>query len=574
MRLPRLALGLFLLGGVYADQGGLYPPGLLPLINRANALLSTGQFNEAAKMYSEAIDQAPADYLLYYKRATAYLSLQRHSAALDDFDKVLSLTSNTFDNAHLMKARIYAKEGQYNLAKPSLKLYIKAKGKSKDQDAEELEKEIEEGEQLHSKLEKERKSQLWNACVETASSLLRTASHSVEVRTWRAECAFAAGDLESSVGDLSRLSGLLQPSTTLLTHIFRLSYFLLPPSPGAMNALKQCLHYDPDSKLCLSAHRLVKNFDKGFAQIEEMIGREDWRGVVKQLLTPGGGKTGDLWRKFEEAMAENVGSEDAILPLVPPTLLESTVPDADKNHRKLVMKSLPIPNASKVSVQRQTLVRALCKSFTHLADQSKGEEYKKQMGKWCNELLTLQGCEEDVDGLVGKSEDLLGKEEFEEAVRILDKAFEASGRSDRNIHARLSKAQKLLKQSKQKDYYKVLGVSRDADQKTIKKAFRQAAKSAHPDKGGSEAKMAAVNEAYEVLSDPELRARFDNGDDPNDPSGGMGGNPFAQGGHPFAQFFSGGAGGFGGFPGGGFAGGGPGGFQFHFNSHGGGRRGH
>jgi DnaJ family protein C protein 3 len=38
------------------------------------------------------------------------------------------------------------------------------------------------------------------------------------------------------------------------------------------------------------------------------------------------------------------------------------------------------------------------------------------------------------------------------------------------IHARLSKAQRLLKLARQKDYYKVLGVSRDADEKTIKKA--------------------------------------------------------------------------------------------------------
>jgi len=200
-----------------------------------------------------------------------------------------------------------------------------------------------------------------------------------------------------------------------------------------MNALKQCLHYDPDSKICLSQHRLVKNLDKGFIQIEEMLGKEDWRGVVKQLLTPGGGKTGDLWRKFEEAMEENVGQEDSVLPLVPPVLLESTFPNVDQNSKKLVIKSLPMPNASKVSIQRQTLVRALCKSFTHLADQSKGEEYRRSMGKWCNELLTLQGCEEDVDGLIGKSEELIVKEEFEEAVRILDKAFEVSGRSDRNV---------------------------------------------------------------------------------------------------------------------------------------------
>ena len=69
---------------------------------------------------------------------------------------------------------------------------------------------------------------------------------------------------------------------------------------------------------------------------------------------------------------------------------------------------------------------------------------------------------------------------------------------------------------------------------------RKAVLTAHPDKGGSEAKMAAVNEAYEVLSDPELRQRFDNGDDPNDPMAGQGGGPFFQGGGfpgGFAQFF-------------------------------------
>lgn len=84
---------------------------------------------------------------------------------------------------------------------------------------------------------------------------------------------------------------------------------------------------------------------------------------------------------------------------------------------------------------------------------------------------------------------------------------------------------------------------------------------AHPDKGGSEAKMAQVNEAYETLSSPgkqrcrynifclaqlifaELRQRFDNGDDPNDPSSQGGapftgyGSPFGGGDHPFAHFF-------------------------------------
>lgn len=58
--------------------------------------------------------------------------------------------------------------------------------------------------------------------------------------------------------------------------------------------------------------------------------------------------------------------------------------------------------------------------------------------------------------------------------------------------------------------YEVLGVPPDADSDTIKRGFRVAASKAHPDrKGGSDEAMAAVNEAYELLSDPERRAAFD-----------------------------------------------------------------
>jgi DnaJ family protein C protein 3 len=78
--------------------------------------------------------------------------------------------------------------------------------------------------------------------------------------------------------------------------------------------------------------------------------------------------------------------------------------------------------------------------------------------------------------------------------------------------------------------------------------------------------MALLNEAYEVLSNPDLRARFDNGEDPMDPTAQQGGNPFAGfqgGGHPFAQFFQQQQG----FAGQGHGGMPKGGFQFHF-SHG------
>ena len=64
-----------------------------------------------------------------------------------------------------------------------------------------------------------------------------------------------------------------------------------------------------------------------------------------------------------------------------------------------------------------------------------------------------------------------------------------------------------------KDYYQILGVPRDASEADIKKAFRKLARQYHPDvakdKKTAEAKFKEVNEAYEVLSDPEKRKKYD-----------------------------------------------------------------
>src|SRR6266566_4251462 len=63
-----------------------------------------------------------------------------------------------------------------------------------------------------------------------------------------------------------------------------------------------------------------------------------------------------------------------------------------------------------------------------------------------------------------------------------------------------------------RDFYEVLGVSRSASEDELKKAFRRLAKQYHPDTNkeqGAEARFIEINEAYEVLSDPQKRAAYD-----------------------------------------------------------------
>lgn len=69
------------------------------------------------------------------------------------------------------------------------------------------------------------------------------------------------------------------------------------------------------------------------------------------------------------------------------------------------------------------------------------------------------------------------------------------------------------------DYYQTLGISRDASQEDIKKAFRKLASQHHPDKGGDTATFQKVQEAYATLSDPQKKHQYDN---PNPFAGGQG----------------------------------------------------
>ncbi|CAH0723033.1 unnamed protein product, partial [Brenthis ino] len=153
----------------------------------------------------------------------------------------------------------------------------------------------------------------------------------------------------------------------------------------------------------------------------------------------------------------------------------------------------------------------------------------------CGAALALR---RDARVLCDRADALLALDMFDDAIQSYKQALELEEGLQRAQDG-LNRAQKLQKQSEQRDYYKILGVKRTASKQEIVKAYRRAAQRWHPDNfHGDEKKLAEkkfidVAAAKEVLTDPEKRAQFDAGNDPLDPEAGRG-QPFH--GSPFHHF--------------------------------------
>ncbi|BGP47093.1 hypothetical protein JCM10450v2_002945 [Rhodotorula kratochvilovae] len=495
---------------------------LAHLLQLAQDSLAQGKSNDALALYDHCLERDPQDFATLYKRATVRLAAGHLAKAKDAFHDVLAIRE--YDLAHLQLAKIHAKLAEYDEAKGEIDTFLRAAQKDKGNH----DKEVKEADDLRKQVLSAHKEYLaaqkalahsppkLDRCLSSSSSAIHVSPQSLSLRLLRAECALLAHDFDAAIGDLSRASSLsptlpqhLLVRIALLSALFTDHGLSVPTETHA--SLKRCLSADPDSKTCAKPLKALKKLEKELAQLRNWVEAGRWTEAAVNIA---GGS-----------------NREGVLPTVK-TLLET--------YQKPIKRGAPADQSplpkgddglARASPLLRELTSTLCRAYVTLNS--------RKAAAACRDALALDP--EDTWGLVGQADELMKEENWEEAVRVLSAAFEATGRSDRAVHERLQKAQRLLKQSKSKDYYKILGVSRDADDKTIKRAYRKATLKAHPDKeGGSEEKMAALNEAYEVISNPELRARFDAGEDPNDPHSGHGGFP-GGGGHPF-----GGAGGGGG----------------------------
>lgn len=146
----------------------------------------------------------------------------------------------------------------------------------------------------------------------------------------------------------------------------------------------------------------------------------------------------------------------------------------------------------------------------------------------CNEALKIN--EKYLKAILKRAKLHYDLEKYDDCVRD----YETALKMEKSVEIKnlLKDAKLQLKRSKRKDYYKILGVGKDASEDEIKKAYRKRALVHHPDRHSNateeekkeqEIKFKEVGEAYAVLSDQSKKARYDSGQDVMDESGGMGG---------------------------------------------------
>ena len=139
--------------------------------------------------------------------------------------------------------------------------------------------------------------------------------------------------------------------------------------------------------------------------------------------------------------------------------------------------------------------RALCRN--------KLKDYKGAITD-CEQALRLEPSYTKAKKTMANALGLSG--DWEAAVRVL-KEIQEQDPQEPGIAKEVRSAEMELKKSKRKDYYKILGVEKDADENQIKKAYRKAAIIHHPDKNPDDEQAAErfkdIGESYETLSDPQ-----------------------------------------------------------------------
>lgn len=519
------------------------------------SLLSSGPSFDLLAEYEQLIIDIKAETIpsaaaaqVYYQKALVEISLNKAQAAASDLTKALDLDS-TFKPAATKLIELWMDRGQFDEVRARF-----------DQRAyPEVFLNMNKWEEAWSRV---------NALVVSDSNipdevfqlfddvLLKITSEQSEVYELRLQCLKlkakhalpdSRDDIYSSIAaDYSRVIKL-QPLRNLHYYPEFAQYLLYTRGnfQDSFNVVKSCLRMDHDYKACATLSKTYSRMQAILKPAEDYFIRDEY---------------------LYHASGESVGKEkidsfsfdwaavysDISGPLkVPKRELNKIPRGVNDNYQYLLWQADEFAQAeygNKNDAKSFPFIRSLHKLACESSVMAKGD-----FAKYCKGVD--ESKEKFLPKYVHKIDSYLAKNNFHEASQILQDFNQNVQKTDmfqkrwkpiqkeeqrrqqqqqqqffhqqqqqqqqwrQQQHQQQQQQQQQSHMDRSKDYYKILDVNKDADEKTIKKAYRAQTLKFHPDKYKKsdlsekeiEEKMQEINEAYEVLSNPQAKADYDNG---------------------------------------------------------------
>lgn len=428
--------------------------------------LMEGKLNVALQHFEKAVKMNPKDHMNLYKRATAYMIDKKYNSAIKDLNAVLEIKPD-YLQALDKRSKIHALEGKFAVAREDLEKVLKIKGT--DQAVQDQIKNLHVAEQMQNAAKKLIEQKNWHGARDHLNRAIDVAADSVDLLLSRAECHKNLGDRENVLADTGK--ALKSNGGHMGALLMRgEAYYHMLEFDLAQRHFREGLRQDPEHKVFKDFYRKIKKMENVMKSANEELGLRKYVDALESY---------DMGLKVDPTHAIYMG---------------------------------------KMHLGR-------CKSFLGL---KKFDDAIRACGQSMDTPEQIHDKKDRIDTLLTRAEALKGVEDYEEAVRDCERALNLE-KENGDTKRKLEQAKQELKKSKMKDYYKVLGVEKNADEKTIKKAYKRKALELHPDKvcGSNQCKSKEesdranqkfhdVAEAYEVLNDPELKARYDRGEDPID----------------------------------------------------------
>ncbi|KAK9722900.1 hypothetical protein K7432_002337 [Basidiobolus ranarum] len=455
--------------------------------NQANQEYKLGHYEEAIKLYTQAIEITPAA-AYYGNRAAASMMLRRYKDAVEDCRKAIAI-DDTFMKGYFRLARCHLALGSLTESSRQFNLILKVEPLNV-QARKELNN-LQNYQVLLDQTESYLAAKDFSHALACISRLISTVETSSDGITAPVKWKLLRGEIlcgMKNFDDAVRIASEVMRADPTNPDALYLRATILYRQGDNAKALAHCteaLRCDPDYHKARTLLKTIKAIDA-----KKNAGNDAFRAGNYQ-------EAYDLYTAALEVDGENYLSN------------------------------------SKIYSNRATASAKMSKFDQAVED--------------CSSALELDPS--FVKAYRRRADNYLKLEMFDEAVKDLRSALDQD-QGNREIRQELHNAELELKKSKRVDYYKVLGVSKDAGDSEIKKAYRKLALQYHPDKNAgdeqAEIKFKEIGEAYAILSDPAKRQRFDSGADLEGGmgmGGGFGGDDLND---VFFQMFTSGQGGFGG----------------------------